>query len=119
MGNDVINDTDLTSRDKQYLAKLFVKVYKEVDWSKVSKEINIEISWLNYAFQLTEGFTKDVGQWTTDFVAAKIKRLLNEPQVEYRPQLNSYLFRLASFLCPDKVTKLHTLNGVAYFQMRW
>jgi hypothetical protein len=31
MSNDVINDTDLTSRDKQYLAKLFVKVYKEVD----------------------------------------------------------------------------------------
>jgi uncharacterized protein YpuA (DUF1002 family) len=53
MSNDVINDTDLTSRDKQYLAKLFVKVYKEVDWSKVSKEINIEISWLNYAFRLT------------------------------------------------------------------
>ena len=118
MSNNVVDYTDQTSRKVAHLVRLFNKLYKEVDWSKVSKEINIEISWLNYAFQLTNGFTKDVGQWTNSFIVAKIKRLLHEQQVEYRPHLCSYLVCLTAYLCPDMVIACSTLTGAGYFQMR-
>ena len=119
MSNDVIDDADLANNNKlEYLVTLFNNVYKKVDWSKVSREVKTEISWLNYASRLTDVFTKDTGQWTIEFVTAKIKRLLNEQQVEYRPQLGGYLFCLLAYLHPDKVRKKHDRTGHAYLEMR-
>ena len=118
MSNDVIDDTDPANNKLEYLVTLFNNVYKKVDWSKVSREVKTEISWLNYASRLTDVFTKDTGQWTIEFVTAKIKRLLNEQQVEYRPQLGGYLFCLLAYLHPDKVRKKHDCTGHAYLEMR-
>ena len=118
MSNDVIDDTDPANNKLEYLVTLFNNVYKKVDWSKVSREVKTEISWLNYASQLTDVFTKDTGQWTIEFVTAKIKRLLNEQQVEYRPQLGGCLFCLLAYLHPDKVRKKHDRTGHAYLEMR-
>jgi hypothetical protein len=118
VSNDVTDNTDLANNKLEYLVTLFDNVYKKVDWSKVSREVKTEISWLNYASQLTDVFTKDTGQWTIEFVTAKIKRLLNEQQVEYRPQLGCYLFCLLAYLHPDKVRKMHGRYGHAYLEMR-
>lgn len=109
MSNDVIDDTDLASRKIAHLVRLFDQVYRKTDWSKIPREINAEFSWMNYAFQLTEGFTKAVGQWTNSFVATKIKKLIGEYQVNYLPQLVSYLYCLLDYLCPDAVKMRVTL----------
>ena len=69
MSND---DTDLANNNKlEYLVTLFNNVYKKVDWSKVSREVKTEISWLNYASQLTDVFTKDLS--STRFLQLRAK----------------------------------------------
>ena len=87
--------------------------------SKISLKIKPEVLWLDYAFKLTDGFTKDTGQWTPEFICRRIRELLaTTSSTTCHEVVAYYLVCLLAYLDPDKVGVAHSEVGSPFAMVR-
>jgi hypothetical protein len=116
MAGYIANQTDEKIKFVTDTARHIRRYFRD---SKISLKIKPEVLWLDYAFKLTDGFTKDIGQWTTEFICSRIRELLVATSAATCHEVVAYyLVCLLAYLDPDKVGVAHSGVGSPFAMVR-